>query len=77
MQLILSLFLHHLLHGRDLGLHGRLGLTGVVAQTAAQVIFSVGSIFFILVITLVIDFILLVYGDSSGKNRGYLAERRS
>jgi len=62
-------------------LHGRFGLARVVAltvvQTVAQVVFPVGSVFFIVVITLVVDFILLKYGDSSGENRGYLAKRRS
>ena len=62
-------------------MHGRFGLARVVAltvvQTVAQVVFPVGSVFFIVVITLVVDFILLKYGDSSGENRGYLAKRRS
>jgi hypothetical protein len=63
MQLILLLFFNHLSHGHDLGLHGRLWLAGVVAQTVAQVIFPVGSVFFVVMITLVLDFILLKCGD--------------
>jgi len=59
----LSLFLHYLLLGRDLGLCGRPGLARVLAQTVAQAIFQVDSIFVIAVITLVVDFILLMYRD--------------
>jgi hypothetical protein len=40
------------------GFHGRPGVAGVVAQSVAQVIFPVGSIIFIVVITLVVDIIL-------------------
>jgi hypothetical protein len=53
------------------------GLAGVVTQTVTQVILPVGSIVFDVVITLVVDFILLTHGDSSGQNRGYFPERRS
>jgi hypothetical protein len=77
MQLILLLFLNHLSHGRDLGFHARLGLAQVVPLTVAQVIFPVGIVFIVVAITLVVDFILFMYRDSSGENRGYLAEKRS
>jgi hypothetical protein len=63
MQLHLSLLLHHHSHGSDLRLRGRLGLAQIVAQTVTQVIFAVGSVFFVVVITLVVDFILLKCGD--------------
>jgi hypothetical protein len=71
------MFLVHLSHARDLRLHGRLGRAQVVAQTIAQVILPVGSDFFVVAITLVMDFILLKHGDFSGENRGNSAEWRS
>jgi hypothetical protein len=85
MQLILSLFLHHHSHGRNLRLCDRLGLTQVVAQTVAQivaktvaqVILPVGIVFIVVGITLVIYFIFLRHGDISSENRGNCAKRRS
>jgi len=90
MQLILSPVHHHLLHCCDPGLHGGLGLSLVVAHTVAEfvaqtvalvvaqsvalVMFHVGSVLITVVITLVVEFILLRYGYSSGKNRSNLDE---
>jgi len=70
------LFIHHFSHGLDLGLCGSLRLVQVVAQTVALVIFHVGCVFFVFVITFVIDFIILQYRGSLGENRGYSAEMR-
>jgi hypothetical protein len=67
-------------------LRGRFRLiSGIVAQdlaqdvawAVAQVIFPVGSVFFIIVIVFVMNLILQKYRGSSGENRGYSAERRS
>jgi hypothetical protein len=85
MKLILSLFLHHHSHGRNLGLRGRLvraqvvdqTIAQVVAQTVAQVILPVGSVFLFVMTTVVVDFILLTYGDALGENQGYSAQRSS
>jgi hypothetical protein len=60
-------------------LGGRFGLARIVAQDIAQVvalaiaqgIFHVGSVYFVVVIVLVVDLILRKYRDCSGENRGY------
>jgi hypothetical protein len=73
-QLIFTPLVHHLLHCHNLGLHGRLILPLVLAQTVPPVIFHGGSIYFIITFTLVVDIIHLNGAESTGKNRSYLAE---
>lgn len=73
----LSLFQNPLSRECDHGLPGRLGLSLVVAQSGAQVILHVESNFFVIVITLVVDFTLLKYGDLHCKNVGSWVERGS
>ena len=77
-------FLQHLAHGGDPRWHGRLRLaqvvtqniTQVVDQTITVVVIYVGSVFFVVMITHLIHFILQKGGGPSGENGGYSVERR-
>jgi len=72
-----SLFLHHLSHWCNHWLRRRVRLNGVVTQevaliialAVAQRIFQVGSVFFVVLIVLVLVLIFLRKWGASGENR--------